>query len=246
MALTQLLKSGVRHFGYDIIQHPMPDWYLLRAGLSELFETLQINCVIDVGANYGQYGDFLRQIGYKGRIVSFEPVSASFKRLSERTKNSSGWQAYNLAVGATNDVLEMHVMKQDQFSSLLPINSFGNSQFTKEAAVTHTERVNIVPLDSMKDEITAGLEEPRIYLKMDTQGYDLHVMEGAKTLLPQVLGLQSEISLQPIYTGMPDYLTSFSRLNQLGFSITSLIPVSRDKNLRVIEFDCLMVRNSQS
>ena len=158
MALTQLLKSSVRRFGYDIIQHPMPDWYLLRSGLTELFEALQINCIIDVGANYGQYGEFLRQIGYKGRIVSFEPVSASFKRLSERTKNDSAWQVHNLAVGAANDVLEMHVMKQDQFSSLLPINSFGNEQFAKEAAVTHTERVNVVRLDSLKDEITAGLK----------------------------------------------------------------------------------------
>jgi FkbM family methyltransferase len=244
MALTQLMKSGLHHFGYDLIRYPLPDWYLLRAGLIELFTALQINCIIDVGANYGQYGDFLRQIGYEGRIVSFEPVSTSFQQLQKRIKDDPRWHAYNLALGAAEDVLTMNIMGRDQFSSLLPLNSYGKTEFAEEAVVTHTEKVDIVRLDSMKDEITAGLTDPRIYLKMDTQGFDLQVLEGATGMLPLILALQSEIAVRPIYTGMPDYLTSLSKLNELDFSITSLIPVSRDRNLRIIEFDCLMVRNS--
>jgi hypothetical protein len=137
-------------------------------------------------------------------------------------------------------------MDQDQFSSFLPINAYGTAQFAKEAAVTRSEQANVVRLDSMIDEITSGLDAPRIYLKMDTQGFDLQVLEGSSGFLPLVLGLQSEIALKPIYEGMPDYLISLARLNALGFSVTSLVPVSRDEKLRVIEFDCLMVRSSGS
>jgi FkbM family methyltransferase len=244
--IARILKSGLRRFGYDITVYPMPDWYLLRAGLSELLTSQRINCVIDVGANYGQYGDFLRQIGYKGNIVSFEPVSASFRLLADHVKNDRAWRVYNLAVGAVDDTLEMNVMEEDQFSSLLSMNSYGREQFLSETVVTRKEKVKVVRLDSIISEITAGIENPRIYLKMDTQGCDLQVLEGAAGCLPLVLGLQSEIALRPIYTGMPSYLKSLERLNELGFSITSLIPVSRDKGLRVIEFDCLMVANPQS
>ena len=244
--IGRFVKSGLRHFGYDITEYPLPDWYLLRAGLSELFASLQINCVIDVGANNGQYGDFLRRIGYRGSIVSFEPVSTSFKLLSKRSKDDNAWHVHNLAVGSSSQMLDINITNSSDFSSLLPVSSYGNSQFAKATAVTRTEQVHVVRLDSMIDEITKVTKEPRIYLKTDTQGYDLQVLEGASGCLQLILGLQSEIALKPIYEGMPDYLTSLARLNALGFSITSLIPVTRDENLRVVEFDCLMVRDSHN
>ncbi len=244
--VRRLLKVGLRHFGYDITEYPIREWYWLRAGLLEIFAALQINCVIDVGANQGQYGDFLRQIGYKGRIVSFEPASATFKSLAERSKNDDAWHVHNLAVGAANQILDMNIMEHSEFNSLLPFNSYGNRQFAKEAGIPRTERVSVVQLDSMMDEIVAGIEDPRVYLKMDTQGYDLQVLDGASGILPLVLGLQSEIALRPIYAEMPDYLTSLAKLNALGFAVTSIVPVTRDEKMRVIEFDCLMVRDSKN
>ena len=242
--MRDLLKSSLRQFGYDITQHPIPDWYLLRTGLTELFDQLQINCAIDVGANNGQFASFLRQIGYKGRIVSFEPVSTTFKLLEEKSRNDHDWRVQNLAVGSADETLEINITDGSVFNSLLPMNSYGKTQFPKESVVRRTEKVNVVRLDSIMDEIVQGLETPRVYLKMDTQGYDLQVLEGASTCLPLILGLQSEIALKPIYEGMPDYLTSLAKLNDLGFSATSLIPVTRDEKLRIVEFDCLMVRNN--
>ena len=244
--IRKLLKAGLRHFGYDITEYPIRDWYWLRAGLSEIFTALQINCVIDVGANQGQYGDFLRQIGYKGRIVSFEPVPTTFKLLAERSRNDEAWHVHNVALGAVNQTLDMNIMDHSVFNSLLSLNSYGSKQFAKEAGVTRTERVNVVQLDSIMDEIKVGIEDPRVYLKMDTQGYDLQVLKGASGSLPLVLGLQSEIALRPIYEKMPDYLTSLAKLNALGFAVTSIVPVTRDENMRVIEFDCLMVRDSKN
>jgi FkbM family methyltransferase len=244
--MGRLVKSSLRHFGYDITEYPLPDWYLLREGLSELFACLQINYVIDVGANCGQYGDFLRRIGYRGNIISFEPVTTSFQLLSERSENDNAWHGHNLALGSSNQTLDINIMSSSDFSSILPANSYGSSQFAKATTVVNTERVQVVRLDSMIDEITKGIKEPHIYLKMDTQGYDLQVLEGASGCLPLVLGLQSEIALKTICEGMPDYLTSLATLNALGFSSTSFIPVTRDEELRVVEFDCLMVRNSQS
>jgi FkbM family methyltransferase len=248
--IGRLVKSGLRRCGYDVTQYPMPDWQMnrnsLATALRELLAVLQINCVIDVGANNGQYGEFLRSIGYKGRIVSFEPVSSTYLRLADKSKTDPAWQIYNMAVGRAEEILKINVMDNSVFSSLLPINAFGTEQFADQTTVTRTEEVKVVRLDSKIDEIVAGLDNPRVYLKMDTQGYDLNVIEGASGCLNSILGLQSEIALQPIYEGMPDYLTSLAKLNSLGFGVTALVPVTRDENLCVVEFDCLMVRNSHS
>jgi FkbM family methyltransferase len=244
--MRNFLKSSLRRFGYDIVPYPIPDWYLLRIGLIELFEQLNINCVIDVGANTGQFGSFLRQIGYTGRIASFEPVSTTFKLLEEKSKSDPDWRVQNLAIGSANEMLEINITDSSVFSSLLPMNSYGKTQFPKESFVKRTEQVNVVRLDSIMSNIIQRLEKPRVYLKMDTQGYDLQVLEGASECLPLILGLQSEIALKPIYDRMPDYLTSLAKLNDLGFSVTSLIPVTRDEKLRVVEFDCLMIRNIPS
>lgn len=77
--VRKFLRPFIRRHGFDLIRYPMPDWYLLRDGLAEIFSTLCINCVIDAGANRGQYGEFLRNMGYRNRLASFEPIPAVFK-----------------------------------------------------------------------------------------------------------------------------------------------------------------------
>lgn len=82
--LINIAHKTLRQFGYELI----PSWRLdsleLANHLRELFNFLDIKCVLDVGANKGQYRDFLRQhVGYKGLILSFEPISALAKNLME-------------------------------------------------------------------------------------------------------------------------------------------------------------------
>ena len=99
-------------------------------------------------------------------------------------------------------------------------------------------------LDSIFEKCTATINDPRIFLKMDTQGYDLKVLAGASKHIDQILGLQSEVAVIETYDGMKKYLESIPKMNQMGFELTGLFPVGRDKKLRVIEFDCVMVRGN--
>jgi FkbM family methyltransferase len=246
LVLGSLFRATLRRFGYELSQYPITNWemrpYQLRNSIVEVLTSLQINCILDVGANEGQYANLLRSFGYAGRVISFEPVSTTYNRLARQSSSDPNWAVHNCAVGSCNGSLEMNIMDGDQFSSLLSLNSYGRTQFPTQTRVARTERVNVVRLDSIMDAITEGLDEPKIFLKIDTQGYDLEVVEGAAGCIGSILGLQSEIALRPIYEKMPNYLTSLTKLNELGFSITSLVPVSRDSDLRVIEFDCFLVR----
>jgi hypothetical protein len=113
--------------------------------------------------------------------------------------------------------------------------------------VTRTEEVPVKRLDGVLDACLAGIPEPRVFLKMDTQGYDLLVVEGAGTRLGEVLALQSELAVLPIYEGMStDFTDAIAALRRRGFEVSGLFPVNRDprNGLCVVEFDCVMCRPS--
>ncbi|OGQ98793.1 MAG: hypothetical protein A2505_06575 [Deltaproteobacteria bacterium RIFOXYD12_FULL_55_16] len=225
--------------GYDLIKTRKN--ILLPRHLHNLFALLDINCVLDVGANYGQYGTMLRDAGYQGRIISFEPVSSSYQRLQQTAGKDGNWDTCNFALGRTEEELEINVTAASDFASFLPPSEFSKNTFGDVVAITRKERVQIKKLDDIFDKLMQGQNQARIHLKMDTQGYDLDVFKGAKHSLQNIASLQSEISVLPVYEGMPDYLKSLTTYRSAGFEVTGMFPVSHDSaTLMVVEFDCVL------
>lgn len=244
--MLSMVKSGVRQvvraFGFDIISYRRQD--SLVSHLRELIGDLEINCVIDVGAHYGDFGVMLREIGYAGRIVSYEPVQASFDRLAAIAGRDPGWRLERAALGSEDGFKDINVCDASNFSSFRAPNAYAREQFGDMAAVTRVEKVPMFRLEGVLDKATAGLVNPRVFLKIDTQGYDLEVLAGAGASVGRLLGVQTEISVKPIYEGMTGMPETLTRMNQLGFDVTGLYPVSRDNRMRVIEFDCVAVNSS--
>lgn len=238
----KLHKEFARLFGFELL-HIRKDQPVLGSHLRQLFGKLGIDCVLDVGANQGQYGAMLRRIGYRGRIVSFEPVKESYAVLKARAARDSNWRTFNYALGAKAATREIHVTRSSVFASFLDPSEFSQAKFPESMPVTRNEKVKIRTLDEAFNEAADGMGSPRVFLKMDTQGYDLEVFAGAKRSLERVRGLQTEISIQAIYKGMPDYIKSLSVYTQAGFVMSGLYPVSRDRDsLALIELDCVMRR----
>jgi hypothetical protein len=105
--------------------------------------------------------------------------------------------------------------------------------------------VNVKRLDSVFPGIVSQLQEPRVYLKLDTQGYDINVVKGLGQHIAQIRALQTELSVHSIYFGMTHYLLALHSLSELGFEPTGFFPVTHDQDgVRVIEFDCVMVQVS--
>ncbi|BBH41426.1 hypothetical protein myaer102_40390 [Microcystis viridis NIES-102] len=105
-----------------------------------------------------------------------------------------------------------------------------------------TIKVTKCRLDTFLKREVQNYSALKIFLKMDTQGYDLKVFAGLGDAVGSIVALQSEISVIPIYRQMPHLTESINCFEREGFSIAGLFPVSREKSLRVIEYDCLMVR----
>ncbi|MGQ0546347.1 MAG: FkbM family methyltransferase [Betaproteobacteria bacterium] len=220
-------------------------WRRRRGGLGEhlrrVFESLRIEAVVDVGAHRGKYRRFLlKDLGFRGPVLSVEPVAELAEDLARRAAGENNWSVVRCALGAQPGKARLNVMASSDFSSLLDPSPSAPGRF---AALTAVTRVEEVPMRTL-DELLGGFapQARRLYLKLDTQGYDLEVLRGAARSLERVAALQSEIAFRPIYAGMPTWRESFERIEALGFAVSGIFPVTREPSLRLIEADCVFVR----
>lgn len=214
---------------------------LQRVQLPALFEMYGVNCVVDVGAHEGEYATRLRDGGYDGRIVSFEPVPRAFAELERAAGDDPDWQVHALALGREDTRTTMNAVP-GTLSSLRPPTEFGARRYRRLRDPEPVE-VQVRRLDSMLNEVLEGLERPRPYLKLDTQGFDLDAFAGAGDRIAEFVGMQSELPLMQIYEGMPRLPEALPIYEAAGFDVAAMYPVSRQgKTGRVLEFDCVMVR----
>lgn len=240
-AKKKLLKFS-RGFGYEII----PTWRMKNKPmtdlLSRIFLKYKIQCVLDVGANRGQYVDFLRhEVGYTGRIISFEPIPSNVQYLLQKSSMDPLWTICGFALGKEPGLKSFNVMELDVFSSFLrPSNSF-IEEFNEMNTIRKAIEVEVKTLDDVFIGLEVDLSKTPTFIKLDTQGFDLEVIAGAANTLKRLSGLQSEISAIPIYDNMPTMLTSLSTFQNLGFQLAGMFPVSIAENAAVIEFDAISI-----
>ncbi|MER6563006.1 FkbM family methyltransferase [Streptomyces sp. NPDC001027] len=215
--------------------------YLCTQHVAAMLELYGVNCVFDVGANTGQYAKGLRKAGYTGRIVSFEPTSATFARLAKAAEDDPQWQVHRCGLGREETTARIHTGWKTM-NSLLSASEYGKGRYSRFAK-DDTEEIRVRRLDDVMDEALAGLDDPRPYLKMDTQGYDLEVFGGAGERIAEFVGMQSEVALLKLYEGSPGMGEAIARYEAAGFGITGMYPVTREATTgRVIEFDCVLMR----
>ncbi|MBW3652554.1 MAG: FkbM family methyltransferase [Actinobacteria bacterium] len=217
--------------------------YLSGVQIGGLLQMYRVNCVIDVGAHRGQYAERLREAGYRGQIVSFEPVRHAFERLQRASAHDPGWEVHQLALGREDGEIAMNVVP-GTLSSLLPATEFGAGRYPRLQEAEQVT-VQVRRLDALLDDLVARLPEPRVYLKLDTQGYDLDVFSGLGDRAAELVGMQSEVALMRIYEGSPRMCESLEVYEAAGFEVAGLYPLSRQsRTARVLEYDCVMVRAS--
>ena len=234
-------RELARSMGFDITRFPGAADHWLR--LVEMFERQRVTLVLDVGANIGQYAASLRNNGYQGRIVSFEPASAAHAELSANADLDPSWEtAPRTAVGAAAGEATLNISPASDMSSLLPLTADAAEKF---ASVRPTAS-ETAPVTTLAAELPRyAADEDVIFVKSDTQGYEMEVLDGLADAADRITGLQLELSLVPIYQGQPDYLTVLNRLGDLGFTPHLVIPGSFSRQHgQMIEFDVVCFRDS--
>jgi FkbM family methyltransferase len=230
--------------GYDIIPFWKMDGVPLINHIRKLLEHYKIEVVLDVGANKGQFRDLLRQeVGFLGQILSFEPVSQYHKLLKARSAEDDLWRIYDFALGSEPGEAEINVTQSPGLNSFLAPRTDVVEGFWKDDAIVGVEKVQIRTLDAVLAEADIDCSARGVYLKLDTQGFDLEVIKGADRSLKHIRGLQTEASIRPIYQGMPTYIEAVNTLNKSGFDLSGMFPVTHDDSLRLIELDFVFVNS---
>jgi FkbM family methyltransferase len=206
--------------------------------LRKLFNYFQVDCVFDVGANAGQYFERIRAHGFHGPIVSFEPIPELASALGRRAKEDGNLFVEQIALDKGAGPRTFNVMAVSQFSSLHMPNNVasggGNS-------IVRTLTVEAQTLDKIfqKWKETLGFKRP--FLKLDTQGHDLAVIEGGQGVLPYFIGVQTELSARPIYNGVPTYREVLDFYDAHGFQLSAIV-MNADHFPDLFEMDAILLR----
>jgi FkbM family methyltransferase len=199
---------------------------------------LDIDTVVDIGANRGQFALCCRRLFPGARIFSFEPLEApasTFRRVfagDERTR------LVQSAIGMTTGTATMHVSRWDVSSSLLPIGQAQHDNFplTEEA---RQETVTVSPLSA---HLSADSLGSRSLLKLDVQGFELTVLQGCADLLDRFQYVYVEASFIELYVGQALATQVISHLLERGFQLRCVANLSHGKSPHPIQADFLFAR----
>ena len=196
--------------------------------------------MLDVGANDGAYALELRRGGYRGRIWSYEPLHEAFADLERAAADDDLWKTVNCACGAKAGSAKINVAKNSYSSSLLPMLRTC-SESAPEAEYISEETISVCTLD---DSVQPSIgPQDKVWLKIDTQGYEAEVLKGASRLLPHVQALECELSLVPLYDGQMLIDEMISMVYRLGFRMVSVAPVfSQPETGYTLQVDGTFVR----
>lgn len=212
------------------------------------FQTVQalkvhdINLVFDIGANVGQFASELREYGYKGKIVSFEPLPQAYQELVSKAKGDDNWIIHpRCAVGAEAGQIEINVAANSASSSILPMLS-AHEDAAPHAKYTHKESASMIALDSVLENYTN--QGDNLFVKIDTQGYEWSVLDGAEQAIQQSKGVLLELSLVPLYDGQKLWQDLVNRLITTRHHIFAIQPGFTDpKTGQTLQFDGLFFKN---
>ncbi len=251
MRIKTAIRAAFRKIGLDVHRYsppvlPVPPEAPARPSprIVTSLQVFGIDLVLDVGANQGQFASEIRRGGYAGKIVSFEPLSETREKLLEVSDSDTRWKIYpQCALGDRDGVVEINIAGNSLSSSILPMLEShrgaapGSSYQGKET----------VPIKRIDTVVKSYVKKSRsIFLKIDTQGYEWQVLDGARNTLPILKGMLVELSLVPLYEGQYLWLEMIERIEAAGFSLWSLEPVFHDPfNGRTLQVDGVFFRDPE-
>ncbi|MCB9942512.1 MAG: FkbM family methyltransferase [Geminicoccaceae bacterium] len=222
--------------GFDLAARRKPRDPL--AQLAAILKFHAIDLVIDVGANVGQYGSMLRRFGYPGRILSFEPLPMAHAQLSRAASGDDRWDvAPPMALGDEGGMIVIEHSSESDMSSILPqsrlLADISPSSMVLERLDVVVNRLDSIDLPAFS----------RGHLKIDVQGFEPQVLDGARGVIDRMKSVQLEMALVPVYEGEQAWRSAIARMESLGFELHMIIPGYFERKLaRQLQVDGVFVR----
>jgi FkbM family methyltransferase len=239
MSVKSSTRQFLRRIGLEINRFNTSQSHAARVGAQ--LRNNEIDCVLDVGANDGGYGEFIRVAGFKGHIVSFEPQADAHRALVKKCRGDGKWHiAARMALGDAEGELDINIAGNSASSSLLRMLP-SHAESAPQSKYVRKERVAVHRLDALDEPIITAAT--RIYLKIDTQGYEMPVLLGASGIMDKIVGVQLEMSLIPLYEGQSLFQELLAWLDEAGFEMWGVVPgFMNQKTGRMLQLDGIFYR----
>ncbi len=228
-SIAHLARRTLRKTGFDLLRFRSLNTVLAHHG---------INLVLDVGANVGQYGHELRELGYRGRIVSFEPQQQPFGVLAEAARQDGQWEAVHIGLGDVEEQREINVYDDSRLSSFL---TMGGETAHFNATQVARETIQVRTVDGILGQYLRP--DDKVLLKIDTQGFERQVLAGAEQSLGRLAGIQIEMSVAPLYDDQPRMEDMITLLRSKNFLLWQMMRGAADMATgRELEVDGVFIR----
>jgi FkbM family methyltransferase len=240
MTMLHSVRKFARRLGLEVERAtPMTQW---RKRLPALLAQNRVDTVLDIGANDGGFASDLLEAGFNGMIYSFEPLPDAWERLRYRSLTYPGrWTVFpRIALSDRQGEVDFHEAGNSASSSLLVMTD----NHLTAAPHTATVRSHRVTTQRLDDVLAALSLRGKIWLKLDVQGAEKLVLDGApKALAEHVAGVQLEMSLTELYEGQALSGELDRYLRERGFHVWDIVPGFRDSTtLRLMQYDGIYVK----
>jgi FkbM family methyltransferase len=211
--LKKLVKYVLKKVGLDIHKYtPKP-----VLPLATLFSLYQVDTIFDIGANIGTSVTGFRAIGFQKKIVSFEPIQYLFSQMAVQAAKDQNWVIKNFALGDINEEVYINVSGGHAGASSILSMTSNVLENAPDQEVVRQEKIEVKTIDSIIDQYYPHGDN--LFLKIDVQGYEKKVIEGAKNSLARVIGIKVEMSIVKNYEEEMLWTEMIQLLNDLGFRL---------------------------
>lgn len=203
----KIIKKSFNIFGLEIKKLGVDKFTWLN--------DFNINTIIDVGSNTGQFALEMRKCLPAARIYCFEPLKDIYDELVKNFKGNQKIKAFNVALGSFNGETKIFKNKFSPSSSILEMTNLHSEIFpyTKESI---EENIEVRKLDDIASQENLELK-PNILIKLDVQGYEDKVIQGGEELFKKAKIVLTEVSYYEFYKGQILFEEIYDYFKKRGF-----------------------------
>ncbi len=233
--VAAIIKSGFEVVGLDVAKASRnPSRTLL--GL----RNLPIRTIVDVGANTGQFAAHISPIFPQASLYCFEPLAEPFAEL-QRWANAQAdrVRVFNVALGAVEGEASMFRHTEHSASSSLLATTEVCNQLYPQTRAQDSVMVKLTTLDAALANYSL---QPEILIKLDTQGYERQVIQGATNTFRQARACIVEINLFKLYDQQPSFIELAGMLNEFGFRYAGNLEQTYSPTGEVVYIDAMFLK----
>ena len=164
-----------------------------------------LSLCLDIGANVGAYTKLLLS-ETNTKVISFEPLPQAFQDLKKiEEKNQDRLKVFNYAIGEKNNILELNYSddKSEKASFTRDLDKLSFYEYKKNKKI----KSEVITLDSFLNKNLDLFSDEIDLIKIDTEGFELEVIKGAKETIKKKLPkyIQIEFNWHQLFKGQTLY-----------------------------------------